>query len=94
MATSETKSATRSEKSTTIGVVSRVSSAKTVRVVINTLVQHRLYGKFLRRQTRLLAHDEKQEAKVGDSVELAQCRPISKNKAWRVVRVVKRAESA
>lgn len=94
MATSETKSATRSEKSTTIGVVSRVSSAKTVQVVMNTLVQHRLYGKFLRRQTRLLAHDEKQEAKVGDSVELAQCRPISKNKAWRVVRVVKRAESA
>jgi small subunit ribosomal protein S17 len=73
------------------GVVDSIAGPKTVRIVLRTLVKHPLYGKYMRRRTRLMAHDPKGQAKIGDTVEVAQCRPISKRKSWRLVRVVKRA---
>jgi small subunit ribosomal protein S17 len=55
------------------------------------MVKHDKYGKFFRRSSKLAAHDEKNEAHVGDLVELMACRPISKTKAWRLVRIVRPA---
>jgi len=83
----------RSARATRTGVVDSISGTKTVRVAINTLVRHPLYGKYVRRRTRLLAHDPTEEARPGDTVELASCRPISKRKSWRVVRVLRRSDA-
>jgi small subunit ribosomal protein S17 len=75
----------------------RVVSAKmqkTVAVAVERLVKHAKYGKYVRRTTKLLAHDEHGEAREGDLVDIAECRRLSSRKAWRLVRVVKRAEQA
>jgi len=69
-------------------VVSSDRGDKTIRVVVDRMAKHRLYGKYMRRRTVLHAHDEQNQAKVGDRVEVAACRPISKTKHWRLVRVV------
>ena len=63
---------------------------KTIRVVVDYSTRHRLYGKYIRRRTVLHVHDEKNEAKVGDRVEVMSCRPRSKMKRWRLVRIVGR----
>ena len=65
--------------------------AKTVTVLLERQVQHPLYGKIVRRSTKVHAHDEKGECKEGDLVQIAECRPMSKTKNWRVVAVVTRA---
>jgi small subunit ribosomal protein S17 len=57
-------------------------------------VKHAKYGKYIRRTTRLLAHDENNESREGDLVAIAQCRPLSRRKSWRLVRVVTRAEAS
>ena len=67
---------------------------KTVAVSIERLVKHPTYGKYVRRTTKLLAHDEAGECREGDLVDIAECRPISRRKSWRVVRVVKQAAEA
>ena len=61
---------------------------KTIRVEVDYLVKHPKYGKMMRRRTILRAHDEKNEAKIGDKVQVTQCRPMSKTKAWRLVKVL------
>ena len=66
---------------------------KTVTVLLERQVQHPLYGKIVRRSTKVHAHDEKSECKEGDVVRIAETRPMSKTKNWRVVKVVTRAES-
>ena len=66
---------------------------KTVTVLLERQVQHPLYGKIVRRSTKVHAHDEKGECKEGDVVRIAETRPMSKTKNWRVVKVVTRAES-
>ena len=60
-------------------------------VAIERKVKHPLYGKFIRRTTKLHVHDENNEAKLGDVVEVCECRPISKTKSWTLVRVVEKA---
>ncbi len=75
-------------------VVGRVVSDKmdnTVSVAIERLIRHPVYGKFIRRTTKVLAHDAANECKTGDRVAIAECRPISKNKSWQVVNVVERS---
>ena len=64
---------------------------KTVTVLLERQVQHPLYGKIIRRSTKVHAHDEKGECKEGDTVRIAECRPLSKTKNWRVIEVVTRA---
>ncbi|HUG99990.1 MAG TPA: 30S ribosomal protein S17 [Gammaproteobacteria bacterium] len=64
---------------------------KTASVSVERLVKHPLYGKYIRRTTKLLAHDENNECRVGDKVNIAESRPLSKRKAWRVVEIVERA---
>ena len=64
---------------------------KTIVVEVERLVKHPRYGKHIRRRTRLYVHDENEEAREGDIVEVMQTRPLSKTKHWRLVRVVRRA---
>jgi small subunit ribosomal protein S17 len=64
---------------------------KTVTVLVERQIKHALYGKYLRRSTKLHAHDESNACKEGDLVRIAECRPLSKSKNWRVVEVVERA---
>ena len=64
---------------------------KTIAVEIERLVKHPRYGKYIRRTTKLLAHDETNESREGDTVTIAECRPISRSKSWRLVSVVERA---
>ena len=72
------------------GVVTSTGGDKTIRVNVNALVKHVRYGKYVRRRTRLAVHDPNNEAALGDQVEILSCRPISKTKSWRLVRVVRR----
>ncbi len=65
---------------------------KTISVRIDRLVKHSLYGKFVRRSTKVLAHDETNDCQQGDTVIIEQARPQSKRKAWRLVEIVTRAE--
>jgi small subunit ribosomal protein S17 len=64
---------------------------KTIAVSIERVVRHPTYGKYIRRTTKLLAHDENGEAHEGDTVKIAPCRPLSRRKAWRLVAVLERA---
>ena len=65
---------------------------KTITVAIERLVKHPVYGKYVRRTTKLHAHDENNECRIGDLVTIKQCRPLSKTKAWTLVAVVERAQ--
>jgi len=64
---------------------------KTVTVLVERHVKHALYGKYLRRSTKLHAHDEDNACKEGDLVRVTECRPLSKTKNWRVVEIITRA---
>ena len=77
---------------TTRGRVSSNRMDKTITVVIERLEQHPLYGKYVRRRTKLHAHDENNECQEGDIVLIEQCRPLSKSKAWRLVQVLERSQ--
>ena len=75
----------------TIGRVVSNKMQKSVTVSIERLVKHPAYGKFIRRTTKVMAHDEEGTCRQGDTVAIVECRPISKRKAWRVVEIVERA---
>jgi small subunit ribosomal protein S17 len=64
---------------------------KTVTVLVERKVPHPIYGKYVKRSTKLHAHDEGNECKMGDTVSIEECRPLSKNKSWRLVKVLERA---
>jgi small subunit ribosomal protein S17 len=64
---------------------------KTITVVVERRVKHPLYGKFMRRSTKVHAHDDANECNKGDWVRVEQCRPLSKTKSWRLIEVVERA---
>ena len=83
---------TTAEKSarTLTGRVSSDKMDKTITVVIERLVRHPVYGKYMRRSTKLHAHDESNECRTGDLVMIKQCRPLAKTKAWRLVKVLER----
>jgi len=74
-----------------VGVVESDKRNKSRTVSIGFLVKHPKYGKYVRRRTTLHVHDEKNESRAGDRVEIAECRPISKTKSWVLVRVVEKA---
>ena len=76
---------------TIVGVVSSDKGNKSITVVVDFQTKHPKYGKYLRRRTTIHAHDEKNEAKQGDKVELAECRPLSKTKHHRLIRIVEKA---
>ncbi len=64
---------------------------KTATVLVERQVKHPLYGKYMRRSTKFKIHDENNDCNAGDLVKIAECRPISKSKSWRLVEVVERA---
>jgi small subunit ribosomal protein S17 len=66
---------------------------KTIAVSVERLVKHPTYGKYVRRTTKLLAHDESNECNEGDTVSIKPCRPMSRRKSWMLVRVVERARA-
>jgi len=82
--------AARRARRSRIAVVEKHGRSKTVRVRIDRLVRHPKYGKYLKRRSLLHVHDEKNEARTGDVVEIMECRPISKTKSWRLVKIIKR----
>jgi len=71
-------------------VVVGKSGDKSIKVQIDYRIKHPVYGKYIRRQTRLGVHDEKNQAGIGDLVEIAACRPMSKTKSWRLVKVLQK----
>jgi len=81
----------RPQLRTVVGVVASDKGNKTIKVVVNYQTKHPKYGKYLKRRTVLHAHDETNDAKEGDTVELAESRPLSKTKHHRLVRVIERA---
>ena len=95
----ETKKSSGTEKTveprpllrTLEGVVASDKGDKTIKVVVNYQTRHAKYGKFLKRRTTLHAHDEGNLAKEGDTVEIAECRPLSKTKHHRLLRIVTKA---
>jgi small subunit ribosomal protein S17 len=78
-------------KRVAIGVVTGDRMSRTRRVEIPRLVRHPKYGKYLRRKTICYVHDENDESRQGDTVEISECRPMSKTKRWRLVRVVSKS---
>jgi small subunit ribosomal protein S17 len=75
------------------GKVVSTKMDKTIAVSVERLVKHAMYGKYIRRTTKLLAHDESNECKEGDTVSIKPCRPMSRRKSWVLVRVVERARA-
>jgi len=82
---------TQQNERTVTGRVVSDKMNKTITVLVERRVKHPVYGKFMRKSTKLHAHDENNECKEGDLVTIAECRPISKSKAWRLVEVVEKA---
>jgi small subunit ribosomal protein S17 len=83
--------APRNPRRITAGMVTSASTPKTCRVQVDYLMKHARYSKYLRRRTVLAVHDEKSEARPGDRVEIMECRPMSRTKRWRLVRIVQKA---
>src|SRR3954466_7149535 len=81
----------RTQRRALIGVVTSDKMNKTRRVEIPRLVKHPRYGKYIRRRTVCHVHDEQNESRTGDTVEIMETRPLSKTKSWRLVRVVTKA---
>ena len=82
---------TKTAKRTITGRVVSDKMDKTVSVAVERLIKHPVYGKYIRRTTKVLAHDASNECKEGDRVSISECRPVSKNKSWAVVDVIERA---
>ncbi|MDV7105672.1 30S ribosomal protein S17 [Vibrio sp. TH_r3] len=66
---------------------------KSITVAIERMVKHPIYGKFVKRTTKLHAHDENNECGLGDTVEISECRPLSKTKSWTLVKVLEKAKT-
>ena len=87
----EIKPDTEKKQRTVQGRVVSNKMDKTVTVLVERQVKHELYGKYIRRSTKLHAHDAENSCKEGDVVRVAECAPMSKTKNWRVVEIVERA---
>jgi small subunit ribosomal protein S17 len=90
-------SAEETKKTSTVRrIVGRVVSNKmdkSVTVSVERLIKHAVYGKYIRRTSKILAHDEENACKEGDTVAITECRPLSKRKSWRVVEVISASTS-
>ena len=75
-----------------IGIVVSNKMDKSVSVLVERKVKHPKYGKFVKKSTKFMAHDEKNECGMGDTVRIMETRPLSKNKRWRLVEIIERAK--
>lgn len=89
---SGTETRTRSARKERVGLVVSSKMDKTISVAIQRQIKHPIYGKILKKTSRLMAHDENNEANEGDTVRIMETRPLSKNKRWRLVEIVERAK--
>ena len=85
-------STTREIKRTKTGRVVSNKMDKSVTVLLERQIKHALYGKYIKRSTKVLAHDEENSCGEGDKVMIAECRPLSKSKSWRVIEILERAQ--
>jgi small subunit ribosomal protein S17 len=85
-------STTETVKRTKTGRVTSSKADKTVTVMLERQVKHPLYGKYIKRSTKVHAHDEENSCGEGDLVTISECRPLSKTKSWRVVEILERAK--
>jgi len=86
--------AKRTQRRTQVGRVTSDKMKQTIVVEVDRLVRHPRYDKYVRRRTKLYAHDAGSEAKVGDTVEVMATRPLSKLKRWRLIRIINRPQTA
>lgn len=82
----------RKDRKERIGVVTSSKMEKSIVVAIERKVKHELYGKFLKKTSKFIAHDEKNTCNEGDTVKIMETRPLSKNKNWRLVEIIERAK--
>lgn len=82
----------RKLRKTRIGVVSSNKMDKTITVNVERKVKHPIYGKFVKKTTKFMAQDDKNECSIGDTVRIMETRPISKNKCWRLVEVIEKVK--
>jgi small subunit ribosomal protein S17 len=75
-----------------VGKVVSNKMTKSITIAINRKVKHPIYGKFMNKTTKFMAHDEKNEAGIGDTVRISETRPLSKKKRWRLVEVIEKAK--
>lgn len=94
MSTTTTAANTVERKSRKIrtGIVASNKMNKTITVTVERKVKHPIYGKFLKKSTKFMAHDEEETAGIGDTVRIMETRPLSKNKRWRLVEVIEKAK--
>ena len=85
-------STTQEIKRTQTGRVVSNKMDKSVTVLLERQIKHALYGKYMKRSTKVLAHDEENSCREGDKVMIAECRPLSKSKSWRVIEILERAQ--
>ena len=83
---------TRNLRKTRTGVVTSNKMEKTITVAVERKVKHPIYGKFVKKTTKFHAHDEKNEASIGDVVRIMETRPLSKTKRWRLVEIVEKVK--
>lgn len=76
---------------TLVGKVISISGDKSVRVVLDYKIKHPKYGKFIKRSIKVAVHDPHNQSRVGDLVEIQECRPFSKSKSWRLVKITQKA---
>jgi len=82
----------RNLRKTRVGLVSSNKMDKTITVAVERKVKHPIYGKFVKKTTKFHAHDEKNEASIGDVVKIMETRPLSKTKRWRLVEIVEKVK--
>ena len=83
---------TQEIKRTQTGRVVSSKMDKSVTVLLERQIKHALYGKYIKRSTKVMAHDEENSCGEGDKVMIAECRPLSKSKSWRVIEILERAQ--
>ncbi len=92
METDQTANAERNLRKERVGKVTSNKMMKSITVAIDRKVKHPIYGKFMNKTTKFMAHDEKNEAGIGDTVRIMETRPMSKSKRWRLVEIVEKAK--
>ena len=82
----------RTRRKEKIGLVTSNKMTKTIVVSVQRQIKHPKYGKFIKRTSKFMAHDEKNESNIGDTVRITETRPLSKNKCWRLVEIIEKAK--
>lgn len=75
-----------------VGIVTSNLMEKSIVITVERKVKHEKYGKFIKKSTKFVAHDEKNDCNIGDTVKVRECRPLSKTKNWRLIEIIERAK--